>query len=517
MNALPTGPLLASTVAEAARRFGDRAAFRLADDTELSYRGLDLASDEVAAGLAGRGLGPGSVLLLSLPSGLEYAVGYLAAAKVGAATAGANPRLRARERALIVDAVDPDLILATDALSDGIPGDRRVEIVDIDTDPTRLLADLRGHGEFSPAVPADPGRPTCICFTSGSTGDPRGAWFTDRQLAAIHVLDTGGAWGSGGHMVSGTAFAHVGVMTKLGWQLASGATIHVMDRWTAGDLLNLVERYRLPAVNGVAAQISLLMQEPGFDDRDLSCVQSIVVGAGPSPPALVLEARKRFGAPYSIRYSSTESGGIGLGTALDADDEEALHTVGRPRPGVVAEVRDGDGRTLTDGEVGELWLQTPSAMSGYWNDPGSSAEALVDGWLRTGDLARVDDAGCFRLAGRVKEMYIRGGYNVYPLEVEAVLGTHPAVAQVAVVPRPDPTMGEVGVAVIVPADPDHPPALDDLVAHGHHDLSGYKLPGAIRIVDRLPLNSGDKLDRRALAAHEARSQVPSQISNQTGD
>ena len=500
-------PLLAETVAEAARRFGDRAAFQLADGTELSYRELDRASDEVAAGLAGRGLGPGNVLLLSLPSGLEYAVGYLAAAKAGVTTAGANPRLRARERSRIIEAVDPDLILANDALSDGIPEDRRVELVGDGDDPTQLLAGLRGHGEVVPAVPADPYRPTCICFTSGTTGDPRGAWFTDRQLVAIHALDAGGAWGSGGHMVSGTAFAHVGVMTKLGWQLASGVTIHVMDRWTASGFLDLVERYRLPAVNGVASQVSLLMQEPGFDDRDLSCVQSIVVGAGPSPPALVIEARERFGAAYSIRYSSTESGGTGLSTALDADDDEALHTVGRPRPGVAAEVRDDDGQTLIDGEVGELWLQTPSAMSGYWNDPEGTTEALVDGWLRTGDLAHVDDAGCFRLAGRVKEMYIRGGYNVYPLEVEAVLGTHPAVAQVAVVPRPDSTMGEIGVAVIVPTDPDHPPALHDLVAHGHGDLSGYKLPGAIRIVDRLPLNAGDKLDRRTLAAQEARSQT----------
>ena len=500
-------PLLAETVAEAARRFGDRAAFQLADGTELSYRELDRASDEVAAGLAGRGLGPGNVLLLSLPSGLEYAVGYLAAAKAGVTTAGANPRLRARERSRIIEAVDPDLILANDALSDGIPEDRRVELVGNGNDPTQLLAGLRGHGEVVPAVPADPYRPTCICFTSGTTGDPRGAWFTDRQLVAIHALDAGGAWGSGGHMVSGTAFAHVGVMSKLGWQLASGVTIHVMDRWTASGFLDLVERYRLPAVNGVASQISLLLQEPGFDDRDLSCVQSIVVGAGPSPPALVIEARERFGAAYSIRYSSTESGGTGLSTALDADDDEALHTVGRPRPGVAAEVRDDDGQALVDGEVGELWLQTPSAMSGYWNDPEGTTEALVDGWLRTGDLAHVDDAGCFRLAGRVKEMYIRGGYNVYPLEVEAVLGTHPAVAQVAVVPRPDSTMGEIGVAVIVPTDPDHPPALHDLVAHGHDDLSGYKLPGAIRIVDRLPLNAGDKLDRRTLAAQEARSQT----------
>jgi len=353
----------------------------------------------------------------------------------------------------------------------------------------------------------DPGRAVCICFTSGSTGDPRGAWFTNRQLAAIAEMDTGGAWGSGGNLVAGTAFAHVGVMTKLPWQLASGATIHLMDRWDPGHLLSLLERHRLPAVNGVAAQIALLLRHRDFDAYDLSSIRAIVVGGGPSPPALVHEARRRFNAPYSIRYSSTESGGVGLGTSLDADDDEALHTVGRPRPGVEAEVRGVNGEVLDVGAVGEMWLRTPSAMSGYWGDPAGTATTLVGGWLRTGDLATVDPTGCHRLAGRVSEMFIRGGYNVYPLEVEAVLGTHPGIDQVAVVPRPDDVLGEVGVAVVVPTNPDEAPTLDQIIAHGRADLSSYKLPAAVRIVDRLPLNSGDKLDRRALAAEEAGQQA----------
>ena len=498
----PDGPFLGWIVADAAHHYGDRAAFRLPSGAEMSYRDLDRLADEVAAGLSHRGLGERDVLLLALPSGLEYVVAYVAATRLGATTAGANPRLRDAERARLVDAVDPDLVLATEHQAGGFDG-RTVEQVQPTEDLAGLLADLRRPGAAPPPVAPDADRPICVCFTSGSTGDPKGAWFTDRQLAAIHQLDTGGAWGSGGHMVSGTAFAHVGVMTKLPWQLAAGATVHVLDRWSATALLDLVERYRLPAVNGVAAQIALLLQEPDFDRRDLSSVGAVVVGAGPSPPALVAETRRRFDASYSIRYSSTESGGIGLGTALDADDDEALHTVGRPRPGVDAEVRDPDGRPVGDGEVGELWLRTPSTMSGYWRDPDGTAEALVDGWLRTGDLAHVDPAGCFHLSGRVKEMYIRGGYNVYPLEVEAVLGTHPGVAQVAIVPRPDPTMGEVGVAVVVPSDPGSPPDLDDLVAHAAADLSGYKLPAAVRIVDALPLNAGDKLDRRGLARREA--------------
>ncbi|MDG2428737.1 MAG: class I adenylate-forming enzyme family protein [Acidimicrobiales bacterium] len=507
MKSTPPEPLMTRTLTRAAQRYGDRVAFRLVSGAELSYQNLDQTSDEVAAGLATRGVGPRSVVLLSLPSGLAYVVAYAAAAKLGATTAGVNPRMRAREREFIVDTVDPDLILATEPLSDGIPTDRRVELVKVDENQTKeskyILRELRRKGDDVPALPVDPDRPTCICFTSGSTGNPRGAWFSDRQLEAVQGLDIGGIWGSGGHLVSGTAFAHVGVMTKLCWQLASGTTIHVMDYWSASELLNLVEQYKLPTVNGVAAQIALLMKEPNFDNRDLSSVKAIVAGAGPSPPALVAEARERFGAPYVIRYSSTESGGVGLGTALDADDAEALYTVGRPRPGVAAELRSADGHPVPRGEVGELWLQTPSAMSGYWNDPEGTAEALIGGWLRTGDLASIDEAGCFRLAGRTKEMFIRGGYNVYPIEVEAVLGTNPAVSQVAVVPRPDPTMGEVGVAVVVPTDPDHPPTLEDLVADSRERLSNYKLPEAIRIVDQLPLNSGDKLDRLTLASYEA--------------
>ena len=154
-----------------------------------------------------------------------------------------------------------------------------------------------------------------------------------------------------------------------------------------------------------------------------------MVGGGPSSPALVEEARRRFGADYSIRYSSTESGGVGTGTAFDADDHEALHTVGRPRGEVEVEIRDESGQPVPDGEVGQVHLRSGAVMTGYWGDPEASAVALPgDGWLRTGDLGTIDARGCLVLAGRTGEMFIRGGYNVYPMEVEAVLGQHPGVA-----------------------------------------------------------------------------------------
>jgi acyl-CoA synthetase (AMP-forming)/AMP-acid ligase II len=462
--------VLDRVVPEAARRFGDHPALLAADGRPTSYRELDRASDEAAVGLARQGVGLGSVVALTLPSTPEYVVAYVALSKLGAVAAGVNPRLTDAERAVALEVIGPDHVL-----DGGVEG-------------------LRVRDGVPPALAADPERPVAIVLTSGTTGRPRGAEFRVRQIAAVTAADVGDTWGGGGPMIASTQFAHIGFMTKLAWYLRLGTTQLLVDRWRAGDVLDLVERHRVSSLGGVAPQIALMLRDPDFDRRDLSCVETIVVGAAPSPPALVREARERFGAAYSIRYSSTESGGVGTGTAFDAPDEEALHTVGRPRPPVELAIHDG-----------EVCLRSPTVMAGYWRDPEATAEVLRDGWLHTGDLGSIDDAGCLRLVGRAQEMFIRGGYNVYPLELEAVLSQHPAVAEVAVAPRPDEVMGEIGVAVVVPRDAAAPPSLDDLRAFAADHLAAHKLPEALRLVAALPLTAMQKLDRRALAAHESRS------------
>ena len=345
-------------------------------------------------------------------------------------------------------------------------------------------------------------------LTSGTTGPPRGAVFTDRQLAAIGRIDAGEGWGGGGPMLVSTEPVHVGVMTKLPWYLRRGMRLHLLRRWRAADALRVVADERMRSIGGVSAQIALLLREPDLDTYDLSAVETVVVGGGPSSPGLVTAARERFGAAYSIRYSSTESGGVGTATAFDSPDEEALHTVGRPRAGVALEIRDDAGGALPAGEVGRVALRSPAVMARYWRDPDATAATLVDGWLVTSDLGYRDDAGRLVLTGRASEMYIRGGYNVHPQQVEAVLGTHPQVAEVAVVPRPDPVMGEVGVAVVVPRDPGAPPSLEDLRTHGGERLARHELPEALRLVAALPRTPMDKLDRRGLAAHEAAPAAP---------
>ncbi|MEY2459018.1 MAG: hypothetical protein QOG30_848 [Acidimicrobiaceae bacterium] len=457
--------MLPESIAGAAQRFGSRAAL-IAGERRVTFTELHELSDRAAVALAHDGVREGSVAALTMPSGVEYVVAYLALAKLGAVTAGVNPRMRDDERARVLERLQPDVVLASVPSAPSAAGSPPILAPDLD-------------------------RVVTVVFTSGTSGEPKGAVFTNRQLEAITRIDAGGldVWGTGGPLLGGTQFCHIGFMTKLQWYLRLGCTVMVQPRWRADVALRLIAEHRMRSVGGVAAQIALLLHEPDFDAYDLSSVETIIVGGGPSPPELVREARRRFGAAYSIRYSSTESGGVCTATSFDAPDEEALSTVGRPRPGVEVRVADD----------GEVLVRSPAAMVGYWRDPERTAAAIdADGWLHTNDLGEIDDNGCLHIVGRTDDMYIRGGYNVHPLEVESVLMEHPAVAAIAIAPRADDVMGAIGVAVVVPAEGALPPALDDLQSFGAGRLASYKLPEAMRIVDALPITSMEKLDRAAL-------------------
>jgi acyl-CoA synthetase (AMP-forming)/AMP-acid ligase II len=495
--------VLGEIVAEAASRFRDRTAYVAPSGWPLSYRELDRLSDDVAAGLRRRGVGEGDVVALVLPIIPEYVIAYVAAAKVGAITAGVNARLAPPERDKVLELADPKLVVATEDLA---PATGRVERVVAAARVDDALVGLRNDGDDTTTVPDDDERPLAIIFTSGTTGTPKGALFCNRQLRAITAIDIGDRWDGGGRSQAATSLAHLGPMTKLPGGLRLGGTSYLTLRWRADEALSMIEKHRMSSTGGIPTQLALMLRDPSFDERDLTCVEAIVIGGGPATAALVREARARFHAALAVRYSCTEAG-IGTGTAFDAPEEDAEISVGRPQPGVELAVLDPDGRPVTAGEVGDVCLRSPAAMSCYWGDADATAAAFTaDGFVRTGDLGWVDDEGRLRLAGRTKEMYVRGGYNVYPMEVETVLAEHPAVAAVAVVPRADPVMGEVGVAVVVPRSaPATAQLLDELRAHGRERLAGYKLPDDVMVVDQLPLTAMEKIDRRALAEFVARS------------
>ena len=499
--------MLDEVVRQAAARHGDTPLYVTPDGAVLTYRQLDGCSDEAAAGLVARGVGVGDVVALLMPSGPAYAVAYAALAKVGAITAGVNDRLSPPERLRCLAVAQPRLVLATATLArtsalreaEGV-GDV-VEVED-DAEPGHVLDALRAgtSGKDAPVLEPDPERPVAIVFTSGTTGDPKGAVFAGRQLRAIGEVDGGSRWGGGGRGLSSTSFAHLGYMTKLPQALRSGGTTFLMARWSAGEALAMVERHRITTLGGIPTQVALMLRHERFAHTDTSSVGLIAMGGGPSTAALVREARRAFDAPVVVRYTCTEAG-VGVGTAPDDPPEDAEETVGRARAGIELTVRDDTDAVVPPGELGQVCLRSPAVMAGYWRDPDATAAVFTaDGAVRTGDLGFLDERSRLHLSGRSKEMYVRGGYNVFPLEVENVLSEHPEVAHVAVVPRPDPVMGEIGVAVVVPRRPDAAPSLDSLRTHGRARLAAYKLPEALVVVSELPRTAMEKIDRKALGA-----------------
>lgn len=498
--------MLGSISREAATRFGDRPVC-IGPDGTLTYDELSARADEFAVGLMERGVHADDVVALVLPSGGEWLVAAVACARLGAVAAGVSTALTPVERGELVRSISPRLVLAGPDQVDGLPLRATVEV---------LAAGARGaelavEGASVPDPTPDDDRPVAICFTSGTTGRAKAALYRERQLRAIQSIDLGpdadSIWDGGASMLASTQFAHVGMTGKLPWYVRLGATLHVMERWRPDDALRLAAEHRMPTIGCVAPQLALMLRSELIDTLDLSSVRTIIAGGAASPPSLVVEARERLGADYSIRYSSTESGGVGLGTAFGAPDDEALHTIGRPRPGVEVRIADEHDQPVPEGTVGELQLRSGAVMDGYWNDPEATAAALTDDrWLRTGDLASIDGDGLVTLAGRRTEMYIRGGYNIYPVELENCLGGHDKVDRVALVGTPAPVLGEIGVAFVVPAAGSEPPTLDELRAWCKAQLADYKAPDCLVLVDELPLTAMSKIDKRALAPAAAEAE-----------
>ena len=502
--------MFAAAIAHAAHEFRDRPAMYSSTGWHFSFHDLDRLTDEAAVGLARRGVQHGDVVALALPSTPDYVIAYGALAKLGAISAGVNPKLAPPERSTLVnECAQATHVIATEALANPMHIDANVIEIAIADHPDALLDGLRVRGEAPPALPDDRDRVVAIVFTSGTTGLPKGAVFTEQLLYNNATVDIGNGWGEGGPITGNTQFCHIGFMAKVPAQFMAGTTYHVIEPWRTDVVLETVARYRMPAVGGVAPQIALLLRDPGFDRHDFRHTNLIVCGGAAAPGSLIREARARFDANWTQRYSLTETGGVGCFTRIDAAEEEMLYTVGHPRPGIDLQICDDDRRPLPEGEVGEVCLRSPSNMREYWHNPEATRRALRDGWIHTNDQGLIDDRGCLRLMGRRGDSYSRGGYVIFPKEAEHVLSWHPKVAQVTVVPRPDAVMGSIGVAVVVPRDAHDPPALDELRAFGAQHIAKFKLPEAMRVVDALPVTAMLKIDKLALTRAEADAEVES--------
>jgi acyl-CoA synthetase (AMP-forming)/AMP-acid ligase II len=354
--------------------------------------------------------------------------------------------------------------------------------------------------------------PVAVVWTSGTTGQPKGAVFDHANLAAV-ARGTDVLSHPGDRRLSPLPFAHVGFMTRAWDEIGNAVTTIITPTpWRADEAIRVMADEGVTVAQGVPTQWALMLASDELPRADLSALRVAGTGAARMTASMVAEVRRRFGVPVIVRYTSTESS-LGTGTTLTSTDEEVATTVGRPVPGVELAIVDDGGDPAPAGSVGRVLLRSAAAMRGYWGrGPGrgrsvadlldAAATAVVlgpDGWLTTGDFGRLTPEGNLQLSGRAHERYIRGGYNVYPAEVEEALSSHPGVARAAVVGVTDDVLGEVGVAVVVAAAGKQPD-LVSLRAHCAQELSDYKAPDALVLVDELPLTPMMKVDPVRLAA-----------------
>ncbi len=464
----------------------------------LTFAQWDREGDGLAGRLADLGVAKGDVVALCLPSSIDYAVLYAALLRLGAITSGINPRMGQAEVVSILERTSPVLVVRDDTAQGPMPGGGRiVALADLvaarlDDAPVRW-PHLSEHD------------PVAVVWTSGTTGTPKGALFDHANLAAV-ARGTDVLSQPGDRRLSPLPFAHVGYMTRAWDEIAHGiTTIITPTPWRANDAVRIMSEERVTVAQGVPTQWMLMLEEEGCGADHLRSLRVAGTGAARVPSSLVAAIRGRLGVPVVVRYTSTESS-LGTGTTLlTSTDDEVARTVGRPVPGVEIRIVGDDGRPSPQGSVGRVHLRSAAVMRGYWGrgpgrgrttadlvDPTSTAEVLAaDGWLITGDFGCLVGRGNLVLAGRAHERYIRGGYNVYPAEVEEVLSTHPAVARAAVVGAADPVLGEIGVAIVV-VDGAVPPVLEDLRAHCARSLSDYKSPDALVIVEEIAAHPDDE-------------------------
>jgi len=500
----------------AAREAPGAEAFRYRDE-RLTYRDWDALADRLAAGLRTRGVERGTVVTLLLPSTPLYLVGYLAAAGLGAVTTGLNVRYRRSEIRHVLRQSGARLLLAVErwhdvdfrpiieSVRDELPELARVLWLDageLRRSTAGVVAALAGEAALPPPVGVDPADPVAIVFTSGTTGAPKGAWYTHASLLAVADIEARrhpeGVPRFEKHLAPGLSFAHVGTMTRIAVQIANLGVSLIHDTFDPAAVLAAIERERLTHLGGIPTQLVALLDHPDRPRRDLSSLRSILVGGAPALPSLIRRIRDELGAEVSVRYSSTE---VGIATASVPGDPPDLvaTTVGRATPGVELRIVDDANRPLPAGATGEVVVRSPATMRGYWRDPEATAATIdAEGWVHTGDLGHLDAAGHLHLTGRRSEMYIRGGFNVHPAEVEERLAHHPKVARAAVVGVPHPVLGEAGWAFVVPRDPAEPPTLAELRAFIGAELASFKRPDGLTLLDDVPLTPMFKVDRRAL-------------------
>jgi acyl-CoA synthetase (AMP-forming)/AMP-acid ligase II len=499
-----------------AERLADKAALVDAPSGRtLSYGHLAVAVRRVAAGLAARGFGKGDVLGMYSPNLPEYAIVFHAVAILGGATTTINPLYTADElatqlndcRARLLVTVPPFLDRAR-AAAQRVPSVREVFVIGEAEGATPFAELERTQGE-PPAVSIEPAVDlVALPYSSGTTGLPKGVMLTHRNLVA-NVLQTLATGLNGERDVSLAVlpFYHIyGMVVVMGASLAAGATIVTMPRFELEPCLRVIQDTHVTKACLVPPIVLALAKQPAVDNYDLSSLERIFSGAAPMSEALARACADRLGVTVSQGYGMTETSPV---THISPSEPERIRpgTVGVTAPNTETRIVDiTTGQDLGPGVAGEIWVRGPQVMKGYLERPQATADMIdADGWLKTGDIGSMDDDGYLTIVDRLKELIKYKGLQVAPAELEALLLSHPAVADAAVIPMPDEEAGEVPKAFVVRRAPI---ATEDLLAFVGERVAPYKRIRQLVFVDAIPKSASGKILRRVLIDQE-RQAAPS--------
>jgi long-chain acyl-CoA synthetase len=490
---------LANLLTRTAAAHGDVIALKL-DDLEVSYALLDEGSARVAGMLAAKGVGIGDRVGIMLPNVPYFALAYYGALRLGAVVVPMNVLLKGREVGFYLEDSGAQVVFAWHDFAQAAQ-------TGADAAGTELI--LVTPGEFEQAVmEAEPRREVVeragddtavILYTSGTTGTPKGAELTHDNLsrnaeASRALFDTGP-----GDVVLGALplFHSFGQTCGLNATVAGGGTLTLLPRFDPGKAFEIFERDAVTVFEGVPTMYGALLNHAERDRYDLSRLRVCASGGAALPVEVLRGFEEAFGTKVLEGYGLSETSPVA--SFNHPDRERKAGSIGTPIAGVEMRVVDDEGAELPTGEVGEIVVRGHNVMKGYWGKPDATADAIRDGWFHTGDLARVDEDGYFFIVDRKKDMIIRGGYNVYPREVEEVLYEHPAVREAAVVGIPHPEWGEEVGAAVALKDGQQITA-QELRDYVKEQVASYKYPRQIWFVDELPKGPTGKILKREVQA-----------------
>jgi long-chain acyl-CoA synthetase len=493
---------------EQAARLGDKP-FVLLDDNKYSYREINERATRVAVNLSRRGVEPGGKIVLLMGNCLEFLYLFLGAGRIGAVVVPVNPTLKPDEIAYISANSDAETLITIPEfapllpqLQELAPHIKRVFVLRQPVEGTEPFSVLLEPVDEVPPIVAKPDDDAALIYTSGTTGLPKGVILTHNNYIWDARMISMGV-----HMTEKERLMCVLPLFHVNAQVASvlspmlvGGDLYLMEKFNPFNILPLIEKHRATIMSAVPTVFNIMCRMPKAAEYDIESIRIFASGAAPLAEDTYLATQRVLKRPLIMGYGLSEC------TCASAIGDPKLpvkwNSVGSALRNTLVRIVGPEGIDLPVGDVGEIWLAGPCVMKGYYKNPEATAEALVGGWLRTGDLGRFDEDGYLYIVGRLKDMIIRGGQNVYPQQVENVIMQMPSVEECAVVGVEELRWGQEILAIVKPVE-GHSPSDREIIDFCRKNLAPYKCPAYVRFVPEFPKTATGKIKKNEVAAQYA--------------